>query len=380
MDPLQITKELIRKKSVTPKDEGCIEYCEKLLKDIGFNTEILEFENIKNLWAYKGDLTKPFLIFAGHTDVVPSGPEDYWSSKNPFEAYIKDDYLIGRGANDMKGGLASMLAAAKTFYDDSTNQDFNLGFVITGDEEQDAINGTVKVLEVLSKRNIEFPHCVIGEPSSQESLGDTIHIGRRGSMSATLKIKGIQGHVGYHQKARNPIHTSLPILSELVNTSWDNGTVDFDTPTGFQVTNIKAGTGAGNVIPPEIIINFNFRFSKAFRSDELKAKVKDVIEKTTKNYEISWQVFGEAFLSEKSLLSKAAESAVNKILNIQPSFRTDGGTSDGRFFALYDCEVLELGHLNTNMHGIDEMVKIQDLHKLQQVYHQILINIKKASG
>jgi succinyl-diaminopimelate desuccinylase len=366
---LDLTKDLINRKSVTPEDAGCQEMMADILKPLGFEIEDLTFADTKNIWARRGT-EGPLFCFAGHTDVVPSGPEHNWQTP-PFEATEKDGYIHGRGAADMKGSLAAMLVATEKFVKANPEHTGSIAFLITSDEEGPFINGTTKVIDTLEARNEKITWCLVGEPSSTDEVGDVVKNGRRGSLTGDLMVKGIQGHVAYPHLARNPIHESTLALAELANTHWDNGNDSFP-PTSFQISNINGGTGAGNVIPGELKICFNFRFSTEVTDQMLITRVTQVLDAHKLDYDIDWTFNGQPFLTDSGELVEATQQAIKHCTGRETLLSTAGGTSDGRFIAPTGAQVIELGPVNATIHKIDECVKIDDLDTLAEIYQDIL--------
>tara|TARA_R110002167_G_scaffold73942_3_gene207200 strand:- start:5728 stop:6855 length:1128 start_codon:yes stop_codon:yes gene_type:complete len=368
-DVLSLTKNLINRKSVTPEDAGCMELLGTLLTPLGFTVEQLNFGDTQNVWIRKGTQA-PLFCFAGHTDVVPSGPAEKWDTP-PFEASEKDGMLFGRGAADMKGSIAAMVVAIQQFVAQYPDHKGSIAFLITSDEEGPFINGTTKVIDTLEARNEKIDWCIVGEPSSTSLLGDVVKNGRRGSLTGDLIVKGIQGHVAYPHLARNPIHQVAPALTELAQTHWDNGN-EFFPPTSFQISNINGGTGAGNVIPGELHVCFNFRFSTEVTDRELIARVIDLLDKHQLDYDIKWTFNGQPFLTSSGDLVAATVEAIKHCTGLDTLLSTAGGTSDGRFIAPTGAQVVELGPVNATIHKINECVKIDDLSKLTSVYKNIL--------
>jgi succinyl-diaminopimelate desuccinylase len=366
---LELTKDLINRKSVTPEDAGCQELMANVLKPLGFVIEDLTFADTKNIWARKGT-DGPLFCFAGHTDVVPSGPEKNWQTP-PFEATEKEGYIHGRGAADMKGSLAAMLVATENFVKANPEHKGSIAFLITSDEEGPFINGTTRVIDTLEARNEKITWCLVGEPSSTSEVGDIVKNGRRGSLTADLLVKGIQGHVAYPHLARNPIHESTLALAELANTTWDRGNESFP-PTSFQISNINGGTGAGNVIPGELKICFNFRFSTEVTDQMLITRTTQVLDAHKLDYDIDWTFNGQPFLTDSGELVKATQQAIKHCTGRETQLSTAGGTSDGRFIAPTGAQVIELGPVNATIHKIDECVKIDDLDTLADIYQDIL--------
>jgi succinyl-diaminopimelate desuccinylase len=371
---LELTKQLISRQSVTPEDDGCQQLMTDRLVKAGFNIQPLPFEDVDNFWAIRGE-SGPILCFAGHTDVVPSGPESSWQSP-PFEPTVKDGVLTGRGAADMKGSLAAMVVAVENFVANNPNHPGRIAFLITSDEEGIAANGTVKVVEWLKQQNTIPEYCLVGEPSSSEKCGDTIKNGRRGSLGCKLRVLGKQGHVAYPHLADNPIHNVAPALAELASTEWDRGN-DFFPATSFQVSNINGGTGATNVIPGELDIVFNFRFSTEVTEQQLRETTEAILNKHQLNYAIDWHLSGQPFLTAEGELVDAAVSAVKQVTGLDTLLSTAGGTSDGRFIAPMGTQVVELGPVNATIHQINECVAVADLDRLTAIYESLLENLFK---
>mgnify|MGYP001466128018 FL=1 len=371
-DVLELTKELINRRSVTPEDAGCQDFMKAWLAESGFENETMVFEDTTTLWTRRGN-DGPVFCFAGHTDVVPSGPEDAWQTP-PFVATEKDGNLHGRGAADMKGSLAAMLAATRQFVADYPDHHGSIAYLITSDEEGPFINGTTRVIDTLEARNEKITWCVVGEPSSTDVVGDVVKNGRRGSLTGDLVVKGIQGHVAYPHLARNPVHQAAPALDELAQAHWDDGN-DFFPPTSFQISNIHGGTGAGNVIPGELHVCFNFRFSTEVTDKQLIAKVEDILDKHGLEYEIKWTFNGQPFLTDHGDLLTATQNAIVSEMDFDTVLSTAGGTSDGRFIAPTGAQVVELGPVNATIHKIDEHVRIKDLYHLERIYYRLLENL-----
>ena len=368
-DVLAVTKDLINRRSVTPEDAGCQDMMKDWLAELGFNNETMVFEDTTNLGSRRGN-DGPVFCFAGHTDVVPSGPESAWKTP-PFSATEIDGVLYGRGAADMKGSLAAMLTATRQFVNDYPDHHGSIAFLITSDEEGPFINGTTRVIDTLEARNEKIKWCIVGEPSSTDTVGDVVKNGRRGSLTGDLIVKGIQGHVAYPHLAKNPVHDASPALAELANAHWDNGN-DFFPPTSFQISNIHAGTGAGNVIPGELHVCFNFRFSTEVTDRELIKRVEAILARHNLDYEIKWTFNGQPFLTDKGDLVEAAQKAISSEMDFDTELSTAGGTSDGRFIAPTGAQVVELGPVNASIHKIDEHVRIQDLYHLERIYYRIM--------
>jgi len=369
---LELAKSLISRASVTPDDNGCQTLIIERLEKIGFTIYPLKFGDVDNFWAVHGN-NGPIFSFAGHTDVVPAGDDDAWES-NPFEPTIKNGMLYGRGAADMKGSLASMVVATENFIKKNPNHNGIIAFLITSDEEGVAINGTAKVMDFLKDSNQKIDFCLVGEPSSTAILGDVIKNGRRGSLNACLRVKGKQGHIAYPQLADNPIHLVTPALNQLCDEQWDNGN-DYFPATSFQISNIHSGDKVTNVIPGEVEVMFNFRYSTETTKEELQKRVNDILDSHKLNYFIEWSHSGYPFLTPKGELVSACVDAIEKIKAIKPELSTSGGTSDGRFIAQEGTQVVELGPNNSTIHQVNESVSVQDLEDLSKIYSQVLTNI-----
>ena len=369
---LDLTHDLIARASVTPADEGCQDLIGHRLAAIGFQVEHLHYGNVDNLWARRG-AARPLLCFAGHTDVVPTGPLEEWRS-DPFKPVIREGLLYGRGAADMKSGLAAMLTAAESFVAEHPDHNGAVAFLITSDEEGPSVDGTRRVVETLRERGEHIDWCIVGEPSSENAIGDTIKIGRRGSLSGRLTVHGVQGHIAYPQFAKNPIHSFAPALAELSSRVWDQGNEHFQ-PTTFQVSNLNAGTGAPNVIPGELKTRFNLRYSPVQKLDELKRSVEMVLARHKVKYTLEWYLSGEPFYTPPGQLSSAVCAAVRAITGRQPTLSTGGGTSDGRFIAPLGAQVVELGVVNASIHKVNECVRIEDVDTLHAIYLQTLRNL-----
>ena len=369
---LELAKSLISKPSITPDDHGCQAIMIDRLKKIGFEIHPLKFGDVDNFWAVHGD-SGPLFAFAGHTDVVPAGDENAWNTK-PFEPTIKDGYLYGRGAADMKGGLASMVTATEKFIKENPNHKGRIAFLITSDEEGVAVNGTVKVMDYLKANEQNIDYCLLGEPSSTSSTGDVIKNGRRGSLNGVLKINGKQGHVAYPHLAKNPIHLVSPALDDLCNQEWDNGN-DYFPATSFQISNMHSGDGVTNVIPGDAQVKFNFRYSTETNKENLQKKVHEILDLHNLDYSIEWSHSGYPFLTPKGALVSACVEAIKKTKGIDTELSTSGGTSDGRFIAQEGTQVVELGPVNATIHQINESVLVQDLDDLSEIYYQVLRNI-----
>ncbi|OGT37668.1 MAG: succinyl-diaminopimelate desuccinylase [Gammaproteobacteria bacterium RIFCSPHIGHO2_12_FULL_38_14] len=368
-DVISLAKQLIACPSVTPQDAGAQFILMERLRALGFQCETMRFDDVDNLWARLGTAS-PLVVFAGHTDVVPTGPETDWTSP-PFQPEIRDDYLYGRGASDMKGCIAAMIIAVEKFVKENPKFTGSIAFLITSDEEGLAINGTKKVIDTLEARNEKIDFCIVGEPSSESMTGDQVRVGRRGSLHGSLIVHGKQGHVAHPHLAKNPIHLSLPALYQLTQTEWDKGNEDFPSTT-FQITNIHAGTGATNVIPGHLEVVFNFRFSTAVTVKELQDRTQTVLHQHGLTYDLKWRVGGEPFLTDKGVLITATQLAIKEITTLEPRLSTGGGTSDGRFIAPTGAKVIELGVSHATAHQVDECVRIDDLKILVRIYDRLL--------
>jgi succinyl-diaminopimelate desuccinylase len=366
---VELTKALIARESVSPTDGGCQALMIERLQAIGFAVESLPFGPVANFWATRGD-SGPVFCFAGHTDVVPAGPLDEWQT-DPFRPVIRDGLLYGRGAADMKSGLAAMLTACEEFVAQHPDHRGRIAFLITSDEEGPSVDGTRRVVEVLNARKQAIDWCLVGEPSSEKVLGDTIKIGRRGSLSGRLTVHGIQGHVAYPQFADNPVHALAPALAELTARTWDQGNQHFQ-PTTFQVSNLSAGTGAPNVIPGELKARFNLRFSTEQSVEGLKATVEGVLQRHRVKYSLEWFISGYPFLTAPGVLSEAAIQAVREQLQVAAQLSTGGGTSDGRFIAPMGAQVIEVGVINSTIHKVNECVRVEDIDRLRGIYRRTL--------
>ncbi len=368
---LKLAMDLIQEQSVTPDDAQCQAMMMQRLEAIGFECTELNFGEVKNFWAVRrGSTDGPLLCFAGHTDVVPTGPESEWQTP-PFEPALKDGYLFGRGAADMKGSLAAMVTACEDFIASSPDHRGRIAFLITSDEEGPAVNGTVKVVEWLQQQGEQIDCCLVGEPSSTERVGDIIKNGRRGSLGCRMTVNGIQGHVAYPHLAKNPVHLAAPAIAELAATEWDQGNDHFPA-TSFQVSNIHAGTGATNVIPGTMEVVFNFRFSTETNADELKSRTRAILDKHGLDAELDWNLSGEPFLTAEGELVNATVAAIKDITGYAGKLSTAGGTSDGRFIAPTGSQVVELGPVNATIHKVDECVRYEDLDTLSSIYQRIL--------
>jgi len=366
---LALARELIARPSVTPADQGCQHLISARLAALGFRLEFMNFGEVTNLWARRGN-GGPLLAFAGHTDVVPTGPEHAWTSP-PFRPEIRDGMLYGRGAADMKGSIAAMVTACERFLAAHPDHRGSLAFLITSDEEGIATDGTVKVIETLEARNEKIDWCLVGEPSSVRQAGDVVKNGRRGSLSGTLRVRGVQGHVAYPQLADNPVHRALPALAELAASAWDDGN-DFFPPTTFQISNLHAGTGATNVIPGTLEVLFKFRYSTDSSEAGLKQRVHALLDRHGLDYGLDWFHSGAPFLTPAGELVDAVRSAVRAVTGLETELSTSGGTSDGRFIAPTGAQVVELGPVNATIHKVDECVAVEELERLTQMYEGVL--------
>ena len=369
---LELARALISRPSITPKDEGCQEIIINRLQNIGFDVTRLDYGDVKNFWAIRGN-SGPIFCFAGHTDVVPIGDESSWEF-NPFKPTVHKGLLYGRGAADMKGSLAAMVVATERYFSSSTIHKFRIAFLITSDEEGEAINGTRRVVEWLQKRELLPKWCVVGEPSSAKNLADTIKNGRRGSLGCVLTIHGIQGHVAYPHLANNPIHQAMPALQHLIDEKWDEGNKDFP-PTTLQISNIMAGSGAVNVIPGKLIVRFNFRFSTELSEQILKDRTSRIMNEHGLNHELDWQLTGKPFLTKWGPLVETASDSISNVVGYRPQLSTEGGTSDARFIAPMGTEVIELGPVNKTIHKVNEHVRVTDLEKLTDIYQDLLARL-----
>ncbi len=369
---LELTRQLIARPSVTPDDKGCQKLIAERLQAMGFVIEHHRFGEVDNLWARRGE-KRPLFVFAGHTDVVPPGPVDQWL-QDPFKPTIADNLLYGRGAADMKSSLAAMICACENFLQSNQDHTGSIAFLITSDEEGPALDGTVRVIELLQQRNEKIDWCLVGEPTSTKTVGDVIKNGRRGSLSGSLKIIGTQGHIAYPQLADNPIHRFAPALNDLVNEQWDNGN-DFFPPTSFQISNFNAGTGANNVIPGSVEILFNLRFSTEVTQQHIRHRIEEILNSHKLNYELVWALSGNPFLTPAGELIEATRAAIKQIRKFDAELSTSGGTSDGRFIAPTGAQVLELGPVNASIHKINENIDIDELEQLTGIYQEILVQL-----
>ena len=364
-----LTQELIRRPSVSPEDQGCLQVIAERLKTLGFEIERMPFGPVENIWARHGR-SGPVLCFAGHTDVVPTGPREEWQT-DPFEPVVKGGMLYGRGAADMKSGLAAMITATERFISAHPNHTGTLAFLLTSDEEGPSVDGTRRVMEVLEARNEKITWCVVGEPTSTDALGDTVKIGRRGSLSGKLTVHGIQGHVAYPHLADNPVHSVAPALAELASRVWDKGN-EFFQPTTFQISNINAGTGAPNVVPGELKARFNIRFSTEQTVEKLQQTITEILNRHKVKYTLEWFVSGLPFFTPPGKLSEAVQRAVKETTGRNPELSTTGGTSDGRFIAPTGAQVVELGVINATIHKVNESVRTQDVDTLSTMYERVM--------
>ena len=371
---LQLTETLIAQRSVTPVDAHCQQLLIDRLQPLGFECETIQSNEVTNLWAIRrGNAASPTLVFAGHTDVVPTGPLEQWHS-DPFVPTQRDGKLYGRGAADMKTSIAAFIVATEEFLQQHPAPNGNIAFLITSDEEGPATDGTIQVVSLLRARGETLDYCIVGEPTSAHTLGDMIKNGRRGSLSGKLTVFGVQGHIAYPHLAQNPIHLITPALNELVEIGWDQGNQYFP-PTTWQISNIHAGTGATNVIPGQIVVDFNFRFSTATTADELKARVHEVLARHQLNHELQWTLGGLPFLTPRGSLSAALTQAIQDELGITPELSTTGGTSDGRFIAQICPQVIECGPPNASIHKIDEHIEVRFIEPLKNIYRRTLENL-----
>jgi len=371
-DTLELAQTLIARRSLTPDDDGCQQILIDRLEKLGFHIEKMRFGIVDNLWARRGN-TAPVLCFAGHTDVVPTGPLEQWNS-DPFIPTIRDGRLYGRGAADMKSSLAAFITAIEAFVAQHAQHQGSVALLITSDEEGAAIDGTAKVVETLKARGELLDYCIVGEPTCTDKLGDTVKNGRRGSLSGNLTIKGIQGHIAYPHLAKNPIHLVAPAITELANTEWDQGN-EFFPPTTWHISNINAGTGATNVIPGTLNLIFNFRFSTASTVESLTARVHEILDKHKLDYELQWELSGKPYLTPKAELAGAINAAIIQVTTVEPQLSTSGGTSDGRFIADICSQVIEFGPCNATIHKLNEYVEIDDLEQLSRIYLLTLENL-----
>ena len=364
-ETLELAKALIRRKSITPADEGCQQLIIDRLVPLGFKAETLQYGDVTNLWIRRGT-ARPLVALAGHTDVVPPGPREKWSS-DPFEPTIRDGKLFGRGAADMKTSIAAFVTAAERFVAEHPDHPGSIGLLITSDEEGPSVNGTARVVETFKARGEAIDFCIVGEPSSTERFGDTIRNGRRGTLTARLVVHGIQGHVAYPHRVKNPVHLVAPAIAELAKTEWDRGN-EFFPPTTFQVSNIHAGTGAQNITPGSIQVDFNFRFSTESTADSLKSRVKAILDGHGLEYDIDWVQGGKPFLTQRGRLVTTLTNAVKKVAGVTPVVNCEGGTSDGRFIIDVCSEVAEFGPMNRSIHKVNEAVALDEIEPLADIY------------
>ena len=371
-DTLDLAKELIARPSVTPGDAGCQPLVAERLAALGFCIEPMRFGEVDNLWARRGT-EAPLLCFVGHTDVVPPGPADRWTSP-PFEPTIRDGRLYGRGAADMKGSVAAFVVACERFIGEHPNHRGSIAFLLTSDEEGPAVDGTVRVIKTLEARGEKIDCALVGEPTAARQLGDTVKNGRRGSLSGRLVVHGVQGHVAYPDLVDNPIHRAAPALAELAATEWDRGN-EFFPPTSFQISNIHAGTGAENVVPGALEVRFNLRFSTAQTETGLRERIESILSDHGLKYELEWTLSGHPYLTAPGRLVEAVRGAIRETLGLETVLSTSGGTSDGRFVALTGAEVVEFGPVNESIHKLDEHVGIEELDLLSDTYHAVLVDL-----
>lgn len=371
-DTLTLAKTLIARRSHTPADDDCQNILINRLEKLGFNIERMRFGEVDNLWARRGNTT-PVLCFAGHTDVVPTGPLEQWHN-DPFTPAILDGKLYGRGAADMKTSLAAFITAIEAFVAGHQDHNGSIALLITSDEEGPAVDGTVRVVETLKARGELIDYCIVGEPTCTDQLGDTIKNGRRGSLSGNLIIKGIQGHIAYPHLAKNPIHLSAPAIAELAQTQWDQGN-EYFPPTTWHISNINGGTGATNVIPGKVNLLFNFRFSTASTVESLQTRVHNILDRHKLDYDLAWELSGKPFLTPKAELANAMRDAIFAVTKIEPQLSTSGGTSDGRFIADICPQVIEFGPCNATIHKINENVAVNDIEPLSAIYRLTMENL-----
>ncbi len=375
-ETLGLVKALIRRESVTPNDAGCLDLLAARLTPLGFIDERLNFDDTENMWLRRGE-AQPLFVFLGHTDVVPVGALNLWESP-PFEPTIREGQLYGRGAADMKGGIACFVTAVERFISNYPNHVGSIAIMLTSDEEGIATNGVVKVVDVLEKRGDKIDWCLVGEPSSDKQIGDVIRVGRRGSLNANLTVHGIQGHVAYPELADNPIHKITPALNDLVNEVWDNGNAFFPA-TSLQISNIHSGSGAENVIPANVNVQFNLRFSTELTAEIIKQRTAEILNRHGLNYDIQWRLSGEPFLTATGALIDAAHKAIKTVTGFETLDDTGGGTSDGRFIAPTGAQVIELGALNASIHKVNEHIGVADLDVLSKIYEQMLVDLLVTS-
>lgn len=369
---LELAKQLIARHSLTPADDGCLDIVSARLAPLDFNFDKMRHGEVDNLWAKRGSVS-PIVCFAGHTDVVPTGPVNKWDS-DPFTPTLRDGMLYGRGAADMKGSIAAFVTAVERFVAEHPQHQGSIALLLTSDEEGVAVDGTVRVVEALQARNEKLDYCIVGEPTSVSKMGDTIKNGRRGSLSGTLTIKGVQGHIAYPHLVKNPIHLAAPAIAELAATEWDKGN-EYFPPTSWQISNMHGGTGATNVVPGTVEILFNFRHSTASTTDSLKARVHAILDKHGLEYDLKWEMSGKPYLTPRGDLVDAVAGAIKQVQNIDTELSTSGGTSDGRFIADICPQVIELGPLNATIHKLNECVAVDDLDALSEIYRLTLVKL-----
>lgn len=369
---LELAKQLIARHSLTPLDDGCLDIVSTRLAPLGFNFDKMRHGEVDNLWAKRGTAS-PIVCFAGHTDVVPTGPLNKWNS-DPFTPTVRDGMLYGRGAADMKGSIAAFVTAVERFVAEHPKHHGSIALLLTSDEEGVAVDGTVRVVEALQARHERLDYCIVGEPTSVSKMGDTIKNGRRGSLSGVLTVKGIQGHIAYPHLVKNPIHLVAPAIAELAATEWDKGN-EYFPPTSWQISNMHGGTGATNVVPGTVEILFNFRHSTASTTDSLKTRVHAILDKHGLEYDLKWEMSGKPYLTPRGDLVDAVASAIKQVQNINTELSTSGGTSDGRFIADICPQVIELGPLNATIHKLNECVAVADLDALSEIYRLTLVKL-----
>lgn len=369
---LELAQQLIARRSLTPQDEGCLPLIAARLEPLGFKLEMMRHGDVDNLWARRGN-SGPVVCFAGHTDVVPTGPVEKWHS-DPFTPTVRDGMLYGRGASDMKGSLAAFVTSIEKFVAAHPDHHGSIALLLTSDEEGIAIDGTVRVVEALQARGEKLDYCIVGEPTAVTKTGDTIKNGRRGSLSGTLTVKGVQGHIAYPHLVKNPIHMAAPAIAELAATTWDSGN-EYFPPTSWQISNIHGGTGATNVVPGTVEIQFNFRFSTASTTDGWQSRVHEILDRHQLEYDLKWELSGKPYLTPRGDLVDAVAAAIKQVAGIETELSTSGGTSDGRFIADICPQVLEVGPLNATIHKIDECIAVADLDALSEIYTLTLENL-----
>ena len=372
INTLELTQQLIARNSVSPEDAGCLDVLIAILEPLGFKCEKISMGGVDNLWARRGT-AKPLICFAGHTDVVPTGPLDQWKS-DPFTPTIRDGWLYGRGASDMKTSLAAFVVAIREFVKAHPDHPGSLAVMFTSDEEGPAIDGTVRVVQALAERGEKLDYCIVGEPTSVKKLGDMIKNGRRGSLTGILTVNGIQGHVAYPDMARNPIHDVASAIAELAQTKWDNGN-EYFPPTTWQISNFNSGTGANNVIPGAAHVRFNFRHSTASTTESLQTRVVNILDRHGVTYDLEWRVDGRPFLTARGDLVDAIAKAIKSVTGVDTELSTTGGTSDGRFIADICPQVVEFGPTNATIHKLNECVGVDEIEPLQKIYQQVLVNL-----